>query len=51
MQTLRKMQKKTGCTRTQLERLAHNKEGWRKLAGGICSGEEDRHKKEEAFFF
>jgi hypothetical protein len=33
-----------------MERLAPNKEGWRKLLGGLSSGE-DRHKKEEAFFF
>jgi hypothetical protein len=24
-----------GCTWAQLERLAHNREGWRKLIGGL----------------
>jgi hypothetical protein len=37
--------KNTGCTWVQLERLAHSSKGWRKLVDGLCSGEEDRHKK------
>jgi hypothetical protein len=42
---LEKDSKKTGCTWAHLERLAHNREGWRKLVGGQCSGEEDIRKK------
>jgi hypothetical protein len=38
-------------TWAQLESLAHNREDWRKLVGGLCSGEENRNKKEEGFFF
>jgi hypothetical protein len=37
-------------TWAQPERLTHNREGWRKLVGGLYSGEKDKHKKEEAFF-
>jgi hypothetical protein len=47
---LEKDAEKTGWTWAQLERLAHNRDGWRKLVGGLCSSEEDREKK-EAFFF